>query len=98
MLRFFKKDDRKARHNQEEMQINLADFQITPGMSYVEKPVKLFKREERELRRRKIPFVQVLWTGRTEREATWERKEDVRRDYPVFFDKVRVNLEDEIPI
>ncbi|KAF5177076.1 hypothetical protein FRX31_033337 [Thalictrum thalictroides] len=40
---------------------NLEDFQIAPEMVQDHYPVKILDEEDRGLRRRKIPFVKVLW-------------------------------------
>ena len=40
-------------------------------------------RSLKELRGGKtIPLVKVLWEGLTLDEATWEKEEDLQRDYP----------------
>ncbi|KAF5192138.1 hypothetical protein FRX31_018275 [Thalictrum thalictroides] len=49
---------------------NLEDFQIAPEMVQDHHPVKILDEEDRGLRRRKIPFVKVLWNDRDERGAT----------------------------
>ncbi|KAJ0967756.1 hypothetical protein J5N97_024673 [Dioscorea zingiberensis] len=59
--------------------------EIHEDMTYEERPVEILGREERRLRSRAIPFVKVRWSNHSEREATWEREEDMKRRYPELF-------------
>jgi hypothetical protein len=38
------------------------------------------------MRRRMIKYVKVLWTNQSEREATWELEEQMRKKYPELFE------------
>jgi hypothetical protein len=42
-------------------------------------------RAVKETRRTTIPFCKVLWSNHTEREATWEKEADLRKEYPHLF-------------
>ena len=54
-------------------------------MTYEEKPVQILDRKEKELRKRKIPLVKVLWRNHATEEATWEREDEMRRKHPELF-------------
>ncbi|KAJ0985390.1 hypothetical protein J5N97_003746 [Dioscorea zingiberensis] len=59
--------------------------EVQEDMSYEERPVAILGREDKQLRNRTIPFVKVKWSNHSEREATWEREEDMRQRYPELF-------------
>ncbi|KAJ9536336.1 hypothetical protein OSB04_un000487 [Centaurea solstitialis] len=65
---------------------------IEPDLSYREEPEAILDRDERRTRRRVIPFIKVLWKNHSEREATWETEEHMRREYPEFFDHCKFSL------
>jgi hypothetical protein len=65
------------------------DLQET--LEYVEYPVKILARADKETRRISIPYCKVLWSNHTEREATWEKESDLKERYPHLF-KDQVNL------
>ena len=50
------------------------------------RPVRILASSERVLRRRSIRYVKVLWTNQSEREATWELEEQMRKKYPELFE------------
>jgi hypothetical protein len=51
-------------------------------------------RQQKELHGAKMCMVQ--WNRDTEDEATWKRKEDLRKTYHNILSKHRLNLEDKI--
>ena len=56
-------------------------------MSTVELPVQILARETKQLRNEVIPLVKVQWSSRGVEEASWEREEDMRRDFPQIFEE-----------
>ena len=48
----------------------------------------------KELRKKKIPLVKVLWRNYKTEEATWESEEVMQEQYPQLFNED--NFEDEI--
>jgi hypothetical protein len=60
--------------------MELLDLQDT-----LEYPEKILDRAVKETRRTTIPFCKVLWSDHTEREATWEKEADLRKEYPHLF-------------
>ena len=54
-------------------------------LSYEEKPVQILAREEKVLRNKVVPLVKVLWRNHKTKEATWERENDMKDQYPKLF-------------
>ncbi|XP_073020923.1 uncharacterized protein [Primulina eburnea] len=51
-------------------------------LKYEEVPIRIVDTKEQVLRQRIIPYVKVQWSNHTEREATWEVEEKMRKEYP----------------
>ncbi|XP_075473943.1 uncharacterized protein LOC142505001 [Primulina tabacum] len=67
-------------------------------LKYEEVPIRIVDTKEQVLRRRIIPYVKVQWSNHTEREATWEVEEKMRKEYPYLFgDQANSSFEDETP-
>ena len=60
-------------------------IELREDLSYAEEPVGILAREEKVLRNKVIPLVKVLWSNHSKEEATWEREEDMRVQYPHLF-------------
>ena len=60
--------------------------EVWPNLTAAEHPMKILDHVEKALRNKVIPYVKVLWSGQTEREATWEIEESMRRKYPELFE------------
>ena len=60
--------------------------EVRPNLTVAENPVKILDHAEKALRRKVIPYVKVLWSGQTEREATWETEEFMRCKFPEIFE------------
>jgi hypothetical protein len=65
------------------------DLQET--LEYVEYPVKILARVDKETRRTTIPYCKVLRSNHTEQEATWEKESDLKERCPHLFED-KVNL------
>ncbi|XP_041009399.1 uncharacterized protein LOC121253452 [Juglans microcarpa x Juglans regia] len=57
-------------------------LQIRDDLTYEEFPVGILAQKDQVLRNKTIKMVKVLWSHHTEREATWEREEDMMERYP----------------
>jgi hypothetical protein len=53
--------------------------------TYVEEPSKILAENWKLLRNRAIKYCKVQWKHHPERDATWEKEEDLRTTYPEFF-------------
>nr|GFD50250.1 hypothetical protein [Tanacetum cinerariifolium] len=49
-----------------------------------EEPEAILDRQDRVMRKKIIPFIEILWRNHPEREATWEIEESIRTSYPHF--------------
>ena len=61
------------------------DLQDT--LEYAEYPEKILDRAVKETRRTTVPFCKVLWSNHSEREATWEKEDDLRKEFPHLFEE-----------
>ena len=53
-------------------------IEIRSDLTYEEEPVEILAREVKELRKKRIPLVKVLWRDNKTEEATWESEEVMR--------------------
>jgi hypothetical protein len=67
-----------------EEQIPIEDLVAKEDLSYQEYPVKILETLERVTRNMKIRMCKVQWTHHTEEEATWEREEELKAEFPSF--------------
>ncbi|XP_070025184.1 uncharacterized protein [Nicotiana sylvestris] len=56
------------------------------GIMRFEKKGKLSLRQVRKLRNKEIASVKVLWRNQQVEEATWEAEDEVKMQYPHFFE------------
>jgi hypothetical protein len=68
-----------------EEQLPMEDLDAKEDLSYQEYPVKILKTSERVTRNKKIKMCKVQWSHHTEEEATWEREEELKVEFPSFF-------------
>ena len=48
-------------------------------------PIRILDQAERTTRRQNIKFLKVQWSHHSEDEATWEREDRLRDEYPTLF-------------
>ena len=58
---------------------------LQDNLSYREYPVRILDQAEHTTRRHNIKFLKVQWSHHSEKEATWEREDRLRLEYPTFF-------------
>jgi hypothetical protein len=63
----------------------LEEVQLESDLTYEEKPVENLETAERFTRTKTIKFCKVQWNHHSEEEATWEREEDLKTEYPYLF-------------
>ncbi|XP_058189261.1 uncharacterized protein LOC131306851 [Rhododendron vialii] len=61
-------------------------MELKENLTYVEEPIRILERGECILRSKVIPLVKVQWNNHSEREATWETEESMRKSYPHLFE------------
>jgi hypothetical protein len=68
-----------------EEQIPMEDLDAKKDLSYQEHPVRILETSERVTRNKRIKMCRVQWSHQTEDEATWEREEELKTEFPCFF-------------
>jgi hypothetical protein len=48
-------------------------------------PIKILETSEKVTQNKKVKMCKVQWSHHTEDEATWEREEELRVEFPSFF-------------
>ena len=71
------------------------EIELRDDLSYEEQPVQILGSEEKELRNKTISLVKVLWRNHLVEEATWEREDQMRDQYPHLFHDTGTNFVDE---
>jgi hypothetical protein len=69
----------------QEEQFPMEDLDAKEDLSYQEYPIKIFETSERVMRNKIIKMCKVQWSHHTKEEATWERKEELKVEFPSFF-------------
>ena len=72
------------------------EIELRDDLSCEEQPVQILGREEKELRNKTISLVKVLRRNHLVEEATWERADQMRSQYPHLFHDTGTNFVDEI--
>ncbi|XP_071681688.1 uncharacterized protein [Lolium perenne] len=65
--------------------IDYRTLDLNTDLTYREEPLRILEEAIRLTRRRKIKFCKVQWTNHSEEEATWEREDQLRKDFPALF-------------
>jgi hypothetical protein len=68
-----------------EEQIPMDDLNAKEDLSYKEYLVKILETSERVTRNKRIKMCKVQWSHHTEKEATWEREDELKAEFPSFF-------------
>jgi hypothetical protein len=68
-----------------EEQLPMEDLDVKEDLSYQEYPVKILETLERVTQNKKIRVCKVQWSHHTMEEATWEREEELKAEFPSFF-------------
>jgi hypothetical protein len=58
---------------------------LQDDLSYKEHPIRILDEAERRTRQKTIKFLKVQWSNHIEDEATWEREDHLRQEYPELF-------------
>jgi hypothetical protein len=68
-----------------EKQIPMEDLDAKEDLSHQEYHVKILETSERVVRNKRIKMCKMQWSHHTEEEATWEREEELKAEFPSFF-------------
>jgi hypothetical protein len=66
-------------------QLSMEDLSIQDDLTYAEYPIKILDTLTRVTRNKVIKMCKVQWNHHGEDEATWEREEELRIDFPHLF-------------
>jgi hypothetical protein len=66
-------------------QLPLEDLDAKEDLSYQEYPIKVLETSERVTRNKKIKMCKVQWNDHTKVDATWEKEEELKVEFPNFF-------------
>ncbi|KAK6148050.1 hypothetical protein DH2020_018962 [Rehmannia glutinosa] len=59
---------------------------LMENLSYTKRPIQIVDQQIRQLRKREIPMVKVVWQNHNrDEDATWEMEEDMKNQYPELF-------------
>nr|GEW57227.1 putative reverse transcriptase domain-containing protein [Tanacetum cinerariifolium] len=70
----------------EDLIIPFDEVRINEKVHFIEEPVEIMEREEKQLKQSQIPIVKVRWNSRRGPEYTWEREDQMWKKYPHLFD------------
>ncbi|KAK6144718.1 hypothetical protein DH2020_021538 [Rehmannia glutinosa] len=62
--------------------VNYETIKLDKQLSYEKKPVAVLDRKVHKLRNRDVELIKMQWSGHSQEEATWERKEDILASHP----------------
>jgi hypothetical protein len=65
----------------------MEDLSVQDDLTYAEYPIKILDTLIRVTRNKVIKMCKVQWSHHVEDEATWEREEELRIDFPHLFPK-----------
>jgi hypothetical protein len=68
-----------------EEQVLLEDLVMGEDLTYQEYPIKMLETSETVTRNNMSRMSMVQWSHHTEVEATWEREEELKAEFPDFF-------------
>jgi hypothetical protein len=68
-----------------EEQLPIEYLNLGGDLTYSKRPIKIFDSVERVTHSKVIKMCKVQWSHHAEDEATWEREEELRADYPELF-------------
>ena len=68
--------------------VDLENLDLQEDLTYREHPVRILDEAERKTRHQTIKFLKVQWSNHSETEATWEREDRLRSEYPTFFSTI----------
>ena len=79
LKKYFKKPE------EEVQKTSLDNIEVKDDLTYEEYPIKILDEQLRTTRRKVIKLCKVQWSNHTEKEATWEREDDLREEFPNLF-------------
>ena len=59
---------------------------MNDDLTYRDRPLRVLEENVRVTKKRAIKFLKIQWTNHSEAEATWEREDDIRKEFPDFLE------------
>jgi hypothetical protein len=63
----------------------MEDLDVKKALSYQEYPDKILETSDGVMRNKRIKMFKVEWSHYILEEATWEREEELKAEFPSFF-------------
>jgi hypothetical protein len=63
----------------------MEDLSAKEDLSYQEYPAKILEMSKGVMQNKRIKMCKVQWSHHIEEEATWEREEELKAEFPNFF-------------
>jgi hypothetical protein len=63
----------------------LKELQVGEDLTYQEYPVKILDTSEKVTRNNRYRMCKVQWSNHTEEEATWEKEDHMKAEFPEIF-------------
>ena len=63
----------------------MQEIQVQEDFTYDEEPKTILAREVKQLQKKQVPLVKVLWQHHGREEAIWEPKKTMKAQYPQLF-------------
>ena len=60
-------------------------IELKQDLTYQEHPSRILDQSERKTRNKTTKFLKVQWSNHSKDEATWEREDRLREEYPDLF-------------
>jgi len=70
-----------------EEQTPMEAMDLQPDLQYQERPINILDVATRQTRRTAVRICRVKWSNHIEAEATWEREEDLKKEFPYLFEE-----------
>ena len=69
-----------------EEQVSTEVMDLQPDLQYQERPIKILDVATRQTRRTAVRFCRVQWSNHMEAEVTWEREDDLKKEFPYLLE------------
>ena len=66
--------------------VDFSTIDLNDDLTYRDRPLRVLEENVRVTRKRAIKFLKIQWTNHSEEEATWEREDYIRKEFPGFLD------------
>jgi hypothetical protein len=78
-----------------EEQMPLEELTVGEDLTYQEYPVKILDTSDKVTRNNRYKMCKVQWSNHTEEEATWEKEDQLKKDFQISF-PIYLNIGGEI--